>query len=340
MVADQHCTQCRPSDTRPTRSGSRRDTEGGHQFMPKFSRPIALAAGLIIVAGLSAACGSAGSSGTTAPTKASGAGCAGVADSTLVVLQDDKHLQQADVVIPAINKAVANPQLIAALDAVSTTMDTNKLIALNKMVDSGGQTPAAAAAAYAQQNNLTANLQKGSGGKLIIGAADFSESEEIANVYKIVLSSIGYTPTVQTIGNRELYLPQLEQNKIQIVPEYAATRLTQAGAQHNLVFGKPSTALDTNAFAVTKATADKYHLKTLSDFAQKCSGTATTLAGPAECPQRPFCQQGLEKTYGIQFGQFLSQGSDAGGPITKQTIKSGRATIGLVFSSDSSLGTA
>ena len=61
------------------------------------------------------------------------------------------------------------------------------------------------------------------------------------------------------------------------------------------------------------------------------------LAGPAECPQRPLCQQGLEQTYKINFGSFLSMGSDAGGPITKKTLTDGKATIGLVFSSDSSL---
>ena len=293
--------------------------------MRSFKRPLALAAGLLLVAGFAAACGSAGSSGTAAPSAATGAGCAGVPGTDLVVLTDDKHLQQSDVVVPAINKAVANTQLIAALDAVSADLDTDKLIAMNKLVDSGGQTPAAAAQAFVQQNNPQQGLAKGPGGNLKIGAADFSENEEIANVYKIVLDSIGYKTTVQTIGNRELYLPQLEQNKIQIVPEYAASlltalnttndpsqaptsdinetmpRLTALGAQKNLVFGKPSTALDTNAFAVTKATADKYGLKTLSDFAAKCSGKATTLAGPAECPQRPFCQLGLQKTYGIQF---------------------------------------
>src|SRR5215475_7165695 len=122
MVADRDCTQCRPSDTRPTRMWSRRDTEGGLLSMRRLFRPLAFAAGLFTVAALAAACGSAGSSGTAAPSKASGAGCAGVADTTLVVLQDDKHLQQADVVIPAINKAVANPQMLAALDGVSTTM--------------------------------------------------------------------------------------------------------------------------------------------------------------------------------------------------------------------------
>jgi osmoprotectant transport system substrate-binding protein len=331
--------------------------------MRKLARPIAAAAGLLIITGLSAACGSAGSSGTKPQATASGAGCAPVADSTLVVLTDDKKLQLSDNVVPAVNKAVNNPALIAALDAVSKTLTTQNLIALNKLVDSGGQTEEAAAASYAQQNNITAGLQKGPGGKLTIGAADFSEAKEIANLYKIALTAAGYTATVQTIGNRELYLPQLEQNKIQVVPEYAATlltflntsndqanaatsditqtmqRLTALGAQHNLVFGTPAEAIDTNAFAVTKATADKYGLKTLSDFASKCSGKATILAGPAECPQRPFCQQGLEQTYGIHFGSFLSMGSDAGGPITKKTLTDGKATIGLVFSSDSSLTT-
>ena len=75
--------------------------------------------------------------------------------------------------------------------------------------------------------------------------------------------------------------------------------------------------------------------RTLSDFAAKCSGKATVLGGPPECPQRPFCQPGLEKTYGITFGRFASL--DAGGPQSKGALTSGTATIALVFSSDASL---
>jgi len=78
-----------------------------------------------------------------------------------------------------------------------------------------------------------------------------------------------------------------------------------------------------------------FSLKTLSDFAAKCSGKATVLGGPPECPQRPFCQPGLEKTYGITFGRFASL--DAGGPQSKGALTSGTATIALVFSSDASL---
>ena len=56
------------------------------------------------------------------------------------------------------------------------------------------------------------------------------------------------------------------------------------------------------------------------------------LGGPSECPTRPFCQPGLEKTYGLKFASFKAL--DAGGPLTKQAIAQGKVTLGLVFSSD------
>jgi osmoprotectant transport system substrate-binding protein len=162
--------------------------------------------------------------------------------------------------------------------------------------------------------------------------------------------------------NREVYEPALERGEITVFPEYAATlteflnqkangktvtpvasgdiSLTVAALKPladkvGLALGAPSRASDQNAFAVTKPVADKNQLKTLSDFAAKCSGKASVLAGPQECPQRPFCQPGLQKTYGITFGSFFP--GDAGGPQTKTALKNGKATLGLVFSSDSSL---
>jgi osmoprotectant transport system substrate-binding protein len=167
---------------------------------------------------------------------------------------------------------------------------------------------------------------------------------------------------VQQIGNRELYEPDLEAGKVQVVPEYAGTfteflnkkvngasatpiasgdaaktgaALKDVGAKVGLQFGKLSEAADQNAFAVTKAFADKYGVKTLSEFAAKCSGAATVLGGPPECPQRPFCQPGLEQTYQLKAGRFASL--DAGGPQTKTALKTGTISIGLVFSSDGAL---
>jgi osmoprotectant transport system substrate-binding protein len=111
--------------------------------------------------------------------------------------------------------------------------------------------------------------------------------------------------------------------------------LTELGRKSGLVFGAPSAAQDQNAFATTTAFSDKYGVKSLSDLAAKCSGAATVLGGPPECPQRPKCQQGLVSTYNFQAGKFSSL--DAGGPLTKTGLRQGTVSVGLVFSSDGAL---
>jgi osmoprotectant transport system substrate-binding protein len=309
-----------------------------------------------------AGCGSAGSSGTEAPASAAAgnAGCAPVAGNDLVVLTDDKNLQNTDNVIPAINKKASSPQLIAALDKVSAALDTTKLIALNKAVDIDRKSSKAAATEFITANNVTAGLEKGSG-DITVGAANFSESATLGEIYGQVLTAAGFKVKVQQIGNRELYEPALEKGEISVVPEYAATlatflqgkvdkagkdpsssdltttvtNLTALGEKVGLVFGKASAAQDQNAFATTTAFSDKYGVKTLSDLASKCSGAATVLGGPAECPQRPKCQQGLVDVYNFQAGKFSSL--DAGGPLTKTALKQATISVGLVFSSDGAL---
>lgn len=321
------------------------------------------AVGVLAAAGVLAGCGDSGSSGTQAPQAGSdGAGCAPVAGTQLVVLEDNKKLQNTDNVIPAVNAKIATPELLAALDKVSTSLDTTKLIALNKAVDVDRKTPKVAAEEFATANNLTAGIAKGAGGELIIGAANFSENKTLAELYRITLTAAGYTAKVQQIGNRELYQPALEKGEIQVVPEYAATMadflngkvnganaaaisspdldqtvngLKAVGERVGITFGVPSPAQDQNAFAVTKEFADKYGLTNLTELAEKCSGQATVLGGPPECPQRPKCQAGLVEAYGFQAGSFSSL--DAGGPQTKAALKQGSISVGLVFSSDAEL---
>jgi osmoprotectant transport system substrate-binding protein len=318
-----------------------------------------LTAAVLILSG----CGESGSSGTEAPpSSAAGAGCAPAAGDTLVVLTDDKKLQNTDNIIPAINAKASSPEIIAALDKVSAALDTTKLIELNKAVDIDRKSSKAAATEFATANNLTAGITKGSGGDLTVGAANFSENATLGELYNIVLTAAGYKVKVQQIGNRELYEPALEKGQLDVVPEYAATlatflngkingktaedpsspelettvkNLTELGKKSGLVFGKASTAQDQNAFAVTTAFADKYGVKTLSDLASKCSGAATVLGGPPECPQRPKCQQGLVSVYNFNAGKFSSL--DAGGPLTKTGLKQGTISVGLVFSSDGAL---
>jgi osmoprotectant transport system substrate-binding protein len=309
-----------------------------------------------------AGCGSAGSSGTAAPpSSATGAGCAPIAGEGLVALTDDKNLQATDNVIPAINKKKSSPQLIAALDKASAALDTPKLIGLNKAVDVDRKSSKQAATDFVTANNITAGIEKGPGGNITVGAANFSESATLGEIYAQALTAAGYKVKVQTIGNRELYEPALEKGQIDVVPEYAATlatflqgkydksgkapgssdlnttvtNLKALGDKAGLTFGQAAQAQDENAFAVTTAFSDKYGVKTLSDLASKCSGAATSLGGPAECPQRPECQAGLVSTYKFEAGSF--QSLDAGGPLTKTALKTGKVSVGVVFSSDSAL---
>ena len=317
------------------------------------------------------ACGSSGQSGTTSPTTdkatassssttAAGGACAAVSGDQLVALTDDKSLQTVDNIIPAINAKAATQPLTDSLDKVSAALTSDKLIALNKSTDIDRKTPVNAAKDFVTAEGLGSGVSGGSG-KIVVGAANFSENQTLANIYAEVLKAAGFDTSVKTVGNRELYLPALEKGDLQVVPEYAGTvtefinkdqngadakpiasgdlaatvtGLTALGDKAGLKFGKPAEAADQNAFAVTTAFADKYGVKTLSDLAAKCS-SGLTLGGPPECPTRPFCQAGLESTYSLKFDGFTAL--DAGGPLSKTALKQGKVAVSLVFSSDAAL---
>ena len=320
---------------------------------------------LIAAVALTAACGSSGSSGTGGGSEssgnASGSACAPVAGDKLVVLQDDKHLQNADNVIPAVNAAFSQgqPALLPALNAVSAKLTTKDLVDMNAAVDVDRKSAPDVAAAWVDKAGITSGLQKGSG-PVAVGGAGFTESTVLANVYADVLKAAGFDASVREVGSRELYLKALEGGtEIQAFPEYLATAtefldadeakqvasgdvdatlaaLQPFAEKAGLTFGDPSDAVDQNAFAVTTAFADKVGVKTLSELADACSDGSLVLGGPAEGPTRPFCQPGLEETYGLKFASFQEYG-DTGGPLTKAAIQKGEVTMGLVFSSDGAL---
>jgi osmoprotectant transport system substrate-binding protein len=187
---------------------------------------------------------------------------------------------------------------------------------------------------------------------ITVGGFNFSESSILANMYGKALQSRGYQVSFKlNLGNREVVAPALEKGDIDLYPGYAATELEffnqkkgeasgdpQANVDKlntylkpkNLQALIPSKANDENAFAVTKATAQKYNLSKLSDLASVAG--QLTLGGPPECPTRPYCALGLQNTYGIRFKDFKAL--DAGGPLTKGALEKGDIDVGLVFSSD------
>ena len=192
---------------------------------------------------------------------------------------------------------------------------------------------------------------------VVIGSAPFAESQIVANMYAGALQNEGYQVVVRKgLGQREIYMPALEKggadNGVDLVPEYVGTLLEFVNRNAGEASGnldesvtklrarldpmgltalEPSPAADQNAFAVTRATADRLRLKKLSDITPQVASNLTMGAG-AECPTRPFCLPGLEKTYGLKFKAFRVL--DSGGPRTMEALTKGDIDIGLVFSSD------
>ncbi|MEP6463412.1 MAG: ABC transporter substrate-binding protein [Frankiaceae bacterium] len=72
----------------------------------------------------------------------------------LKVLTDDKHLQNADNIVPVINTKVDKPELASALNKLSAVLTTADLVALNKKVGIDRGDPAKVASDYLTSKNL------------------------------------------------------------------------------------------------------------------------------------------------------------------------------------------
>jgi osmoprotectant transport system substrate-binding protein len=156
------------------------------------------------------------------------------------------------------------------------------------------------------------------------------------------------------LGTRELVMPALVQGLVELVPEYAGSALVflsgpaSASADHDAnhralgseLSGFGVTALDAspaedqNGFAVTRETAARFDLHTLSDLAAVAD--QFTFGGPPECLRRPSCLPGLESTYGIEFGNEILT-LDSGGGRTVAALAQGTVDVALLFTSDGAL---
>lgn len=200
-------------------------------------------------------------------------------------------------------------------------------------------------------------------GTVVIGAADFTEIELMAQMYSELLQAKGFTTEMKVVTNRELYEPELEKGAIDVVPDYAATMaeflntkvngadqaaanpvatndatatvaaLNKLGNPLGIYALKPAQAVDQNAFAVTQQYATDNHLTTLSDLG--AMNTPITLAAVEECMTRKFCGGVLKDDYGIDIKEVLPTGFDT--VQTKTAVQKGDAQLGLVGSTDATL---
>ena len=188
-------------------------------------------------------------------------------------------------------------------------------------------------------------------------AYDFSENQILAAVYAEGLRRAGLPVAVQLgAGTREVIEPALEQGVSDVVVDYLGTALdfaqptgSSAGrspedlrsalatamAPRGVTVLDPSTAEDQNGFAVSTAFAAEYGVTRLSDLAPLAG--ALTFGGPPECPSRPLCLQGLQRTYGLGFGKVAALASRA---ATVEALVDGQIEVGLLETTDARLGSA
>src|SRR5215212_9899608 len=192
---------------------------------------------------------------------------------------------------------------------------------------------------------------KNSSTKVTIGSKNFTEQKVLGEIYAQALTAAGYdVSTDLNLGDEKTALKALEGGDISAYPEYTGTALlsffgftadklpsdegeafdeAKAGfAKKNLTALPPTPFVSSNEVAVTKETADKLGLKTISDLEGKSQDL--TLYGSPECRQRLDCKLGLEQVYGLKFKKFVPVDI----ALRHEVLKKGQADVSIVFTTD------
>jgi osmoprotectant transport system substrate-binding protein len=187
---------------------------------------------------------------------------------------------------------------------------------------------------------------------IVIGSANFPESETVANVYAEALRGNGFeVSTKLNIGSREAYIPALQDGSIDVIPDYtgnllryldpnatatsaadveaALTGITQL-VHSNLVLADPAPGEDKDAVVVTQETADRWQLDSIADLSPHSA--EIRFGAPSEFGVRPVGLPGLAANYGVNISpENFVPIADGGGPATVDALASGEVTAANIF---------
>ncbi|GAA4790853.1 ABC transporter substrate-binding protein [Rothia endophytica] len=188
------------------------------------------------------------------------------------------------------------------------------------------------------------------GGPIIVGSADFPESQIIAEIYAAALNQRGISAeTRPAIGAREAYIGALQEGSVGVVPDYSGNLLLYFDAQSTAVTAeeiiaalpqalgetlaalKPSTAENKDSMVITSQTAQKLGLRSLDNLSEH--NRQLVLGAPPEFAERGYGLPGLEKNYGFT-PQSFEPINDGGGPLTVKALLDDQVQIADLFSTD------
>ncbi|WP_405062799.1 ABC transporter substrate-binding protein [Kribbella sp. NBC_01505] len=187
---------------------------------------------------------------------------------------------------------------------------------------------------------------------ITIGSANFAESQVLAEIYGQALEAKGIKVTKKlNIGAREVYMAAIQDKSIDLLPEYTGATLVyfkkdapenEAEAVYKAIPGvlpkglevlDKSPAADEDAIVVTKATADKYNLKSIADL--KPIAKDLVAGGGPEFKTRKAGVAGMKDVYGIEFKSFKPL--DPGGPLSKKALLDNTIQVTQFFTTQSTI---
>ena len=197
---------------------------------------------------------------------------------------------------------------------------------------------------------LATDSGSGDSETIVVGSQAYYSNEIIAEIYSQALEDAGFTVERKfQIGERDAYLPSLEDGSVDLIPEYTGnllqyyapdTTATEEEAVYaeladalpeGLTVLEKSSATDQDSYNVTKEFAEANDLDSLEDLAGLA--TPVRLGGNAELAERVYGPPGLLSVYGatVVF--------DATGDTTVDELLAGGVDMANVYSADPSIQT-
>lgn len=187
---------------------------------------------------------------------------------------------------------------------------------------------------------------------IVVGSQDYYSNEIVAEIWAQSLEAAGFTVRREfRIGQREVYLPEVEAGAIELFPEYSGPLLrawsadapartpaeVEAALRAVLPAGlkllDPAEAADQDSFVVTTELARAHGLEDIGDLS-KLPGPVTVGAN-SEAVARPHGPAGLARTYGVE--ATLTPIEDSGGPLTVKALRDGDIQVAVLYTANPAL---
>lgn len=194
----------------------------------------------------------------------------------------------------------------------------------------------------------TEPAEPGASEAITVGSQAYYSNEIIAEIYAQALENGGFEVNRQfNIGQRDAYLPALENGEVDLFPEYTGnllqyyvpeTEATQAEEVYAELQGALpeglqvldySSATDQDSYNVTAEFAEENNLTSIADLA---GIDGLILGGAPELAERPYGPTGLSEVYGVEVEL------DATGDATVDALLQGVVNVANVFSADPRIG--